>query len=216
MIPANIYLKIRGLTILLTNSKIKELVAFRKSKRLADLPPAFNIWKEENHYLLPSIPETDFPCDMKPNVTPCGPILLPFQPVAEGDPELDSWLCQGPTVLINLGSHITMDDAMAREFAAALKVLLDSQPKLQILWKLKRSGRLTLQSARMFREKSSSDMDADRVTAASLEAITPEMESGRVKVEEWLSADPLAVLQSGHIVCAVHHGGSNSFHEALR
>lgn len=202
--------------ILLTNSKIKELVAFRKSKRLADLPPAFNIWKEENHYLLPSIPETDFPCEIKLNVTPCGPLLLPFQPVAKGDPRLEDWLCRKPTVLINLGSHITMDDAMAREFAAALKVVLDSQPKLQVLWKLKRSGRLTLQSARMFKKNASSDREADRVTAASLDAISSEIESGRVKVEEWLSVDPLAVLQSGHVVCAVHHGGSNSFHEALR
>ena len=107
---------------------------------------------------------------------------------------------------------------MAREFAAVLKVLLDSQPKVQILWKLKRSGRLTLQSAHMFKEKSTSDKDkdADRVTAASLEAISSEMASGRVKVEEWLSVDPLAVLRSGHVVCAVHHGGSNSYHEALR
>jgi hypothetical protein len=153
---------------------------------------------------------------MKPNVTGCGPILLPFQSVVEGDPELDAWLSQAPTVLMNLGSHITMDDALAREYAAALKVLLDSQPKLQILWKLKKSGRPTLQTARMFKETSSSDKEAYRVTDASLEAISSEMASGRVKVEEWLSVDPLAVLRSGHVVCAVHHGGSNSYHEALR
>lgn len=215
LIPANLYIKIRGLTILLTNAKIKELVAFRKSENLADLPPAFNIWKKEYHYLLPSIPETDFPCNLMPNVTPCGPLLLPFQPVAEGDPELEIWLRQGPTVLINLGSHITMDDAMAREFSAALKALLDIQPKVQVLWKLKKSGRLTLQTAREFKEKSAAEREADRVTAASLEAISSEIESGRVKVEEWLSVDPLAVLRSGHVVCAVHHGGSNSYHETL-
>lgn len=192
------------------------MMEFRKSQNLASLPPAFNIWKKENHYLLPSIPETDFPFKITSNVTPCGPLLLPFQPVAERDPELEAWLRQGPTVLINLGSHITMDGAMAREFSAALKVLLDSQPKVQILWKLKKSGRLTLQSARMFKEQSTSGNEADRVTAASLEAISAEIASGRVRVEEWLSVDPVAVLRSGHVICAVHHGGSNSYHETLR
>lgn len=121
-------------------------------------------------------------------------------------------------MLINLGSLIKMDDSMVREFAAALKVLLDSQPKLQILWKIKKSGGISLQSAKKFKEKSllNKDDDPDKVTEASLEAISAEMASGRVKVEEWLSVDPLAVLLSGHVVCAVHHGGSNSFHEALR
>jgi hypothetical protein len=204
--------------ILLTNPKLKELLAFRKSKNLSPLPPAFNIWNGENHYILPVTPETDFPCELKPNVTACGPLLLPFQSVGDGDAKLEAWLSQAPTVLINLGSLIKMDDAMAREFAAALKVLLDSQPKLQILWKIKKSGGISLQSAKKFKEKSSlnKDDDPDKVTEASLETINAEIASGRVKVEEWLSVDPLAVLRSGHVVCAVHHGGSNSFHEALR
>jgi hypothetical protein len=98
---------------------------------------------------------------------------FPVQPVAKEDPKLEAWLRQGPTVLINLGSHITMDDSVAREFAAGLKVLLDSQPKLQILWKLKKSGRLTLQSARMFKEQSSSEKQTGRVTAASLRLSAP-------------------------------------------
>jgi hypothetical protein len=112
--------------------------------------------------------------------------------------------------LINLGSHIRMDDAMAREFAVGLKVLLDSRQDLQVLWKLKKVGGLGIRS------KDKSESDNGDVTAHSLKAIENEVATGRVRVEEWLSVDPLAVLQSGHVACSVHHGGSNSFHEALR
>lgn len=175
----------------------------------------FNIWQKENHYLVPSIPETDFPCYIEPNVTPCGPILLPVPSVSEVDPELQSWLMRGPTVLINLGSHIRMDGSMAREFAASLKVLLDRRPDIQVLWKLKTSGGLALQTV-----NSKAPLDGgfhgNGLERGSLDAISDELATGRVKVLEWLSVDPLAVLQSGHVVCSVHHGGSNSFHEALR
>jgi hypothetical protein len=49
-----------------------------------------------------------------------------------------------------------------------------------------------------------------------LQAISNEIDNGRVKVLDWLSTGPLELLQSGGIVCLVHCGGSNSFHEALR
>lgn len=185
-------------------------MSFRVSQKLPRLPPPFNIWQPKNHYLVPSIPQTDFPCYIAPNVTGCGPILLPEPPISESDPKLLAWLEQGPTVLINLGSHIRMDDAMAREFAGGLKVLLDSRPDVQVLWKLKKSGGLGI------RPSGKSESDGGNVTADSLKAIEKEIVDGRVKVEEWLSVDPVAVLQSGHVACSVHHGGSNSFHESLR
>jgi hypothetical protein len=103
-----------------------------------------------------------------------------------------------------------MDDSMAREFAGGLKVLLDSRPDVQVLWKLKKSGGVGI------RPKDKSGLDGVDVTTDSLESIEKEIAVGRVRVEEWLSVDPVAVLQSGHVVCSVHHGGSNSFHEALR
>lgn len=196
--------------ILITHPKIKELIAFRRSQNLPKLPPPFNIWQPENHYLVPSIPETDFPCYIASNVTSCGPILLPEPRIEDSDPKLLAWLKQGPTVLINLGSHIRMDDSMAQEFAAALRVLLNSRPDVQVLWKLKRKGGIDIRSSGKL------DLGSGVVTADSLKAIEREIKSGRVRVEEWLSVDPVAVLQSGCVVCSVHHGGSNSFHEALR
>jgi len=105
---------------------------------------------------------------------------------------------------------------MAREFAAGLKVLLDSRPDIQILWKLKTSGGLALQDNKTANSKTDSGFHSEAFEKGSLDAISTELAAGRVKVQEWLSVDPLAVLQSGHVVCSVHHGGSNSFHEALR
>ena len=105
-----------------------------------------------------------------------------------------------------------MDAAASSEFAAALKVFLDNRPDMQVLWKLKRSGGLAMRP----RRSGESDLDACDAKADGLKAIEKEIETGRVRIEEWLSVDPVAVLQSGHIACSVHHGGSNSFHEALR
>ena len=99
---------------------------------------------------------------------------------------------------------------MAHEFAAALRVLLNSRPDVQVLWKLKKKGGIDI------RPSGISELDGGVVTADSLKAVETEIKSGSVRVEEWLSVDPVAVLQSGCVVCSVHHGGSNSFHEALR
>ncbi|TVY67503.1 Glycosyltransferase sdnJ, partial [Lachnellula suecica] len=217
LIPANIYLRLRMVWILITSPAIKALMAWRKARSLPSLPPIFNIWQPQDHFLVPSTPETDFPCYIEPNVTGCGPILLPVPSVSEIDPALQAWLMRGPTVLINLGSHIRMDGPIAREFAAALKTLLDARPDIQVLWKLKTSGGLSLRdgSNPVPKSKSDSGFKGTGLEEGSLDAISNEVEAGRVKILEWLSVDPLAVLQSGDVVCSVHHGGSNSFHEAL-
>lgn len=38
---------------------------------------------------------------------------------------------------------------------------------------------------------------------------------GRFRLENWLNADPAALLEIGHIILSVHHGGSNCYHEAV-
>lgn len=49
-----------------------------------------------------------------------------------------------------------------------------------------------------------------------LETIVKFIQNDRVKVLSWLPVEPISVLQSGRVVCMVHHGGSNSYHEAIR
>jgi hydrogenase maturation factor len=41
-----------------------------------------------------------------------------------------------------------------------------------------------------------------------------EMQAGRLRVVDWLTVDPLALLKEGNVVCSVHHGGANSFYES--
>ena len=212
LIPANIYLKSMLIWILVTSPTVQSFMNYRKSQGLPRLPAAFDIWQKNNHYLVQSVPETDYPCRIPSIVTGCGPILLPVTPVANEDPDLQSWLERASTVLINLGTHMRMNDTMAREFAAGLKIILDKKPDLQILWKLKTLGGLAMPS----KSNSESGFQGEGIGKESLDAISREVSSDRVRIVEWLSVDPLAVLQTGLIVCSVHHGGSNSFHEALR
>lgn len=212
LVPANIYLKLVGLWILITSPRVKGLIKWRQSRGLPKLPPVFNIWEKQNEYLVVSVPETEYPCYVPSNVTACGPILLPARSVSEDDPKLQAWLAGAPTVLINLGSHIRMDDEMAQQFALGLKIVLQRMPGIQILWKLKTHGGLAVSS----KSNAASGFSGTSIRKESLEAIEPWISNGSVKILEWLSVDPLAILQSGHVVCSVHHGGSNSFHEALR
>ena len=82
-------------------------------------------------------------------MTGCGPILLPVPALSDVDPSLFAWLQRGPTVLINLGSHIRMDAAVILEFSLALKALFGIRPDIRILWKLKRPGGIVLQEKSM-------------------------------------------------------------------
>lgn len=106
-----------------------------------------------------------------------------------------------------------MDDNTAREFAVGLKMFLDKQPGVQILWKLKTSGGISVSS--QSQTKSEGGFAGCGLNNASLDALSLGIANGRVRIVEWLSVDPSAILQTGLVACSVHHGGSNSFHEAL-
>lgn len=139
--------------------------------------------------------EASLPFDPLPtNVSIVGPIVLSTAPVAEQDPALAAWLAQRPTVLIYLGSLFEYEEADARTMIEALKDVL-AQTDVQILWKFKQLG----------------EYSSDNVW----HPIQEHLLSGRVRVEEWLSVDPPALLESGHVVASVHHGGANCYVEAI-
>ena len=131
---------------------------------------------------------------MPNNITSCGPILLRTKAVSDNDADLDKWLQKRPTILMNLGSHDVSSVRSIRHLVRGIRTVLDSFPDVQILWKLKSKKRL------------------DNNLFAIL---TKELTSGQVKIEEWLTTDPLAILKSGHVICSVHHGGANSYFEAI-
>lgn len=155
--------------------------------------------------------EVDFPVSAIPeDVIPCGPIIRPAAPIQEADPELAEWLSRGPTVFINLGTLKEWDEVDAADMALTIKGLFEhsaalstgvdpaSMRRLQILWKLKKHSRY---------EETPGLGPADILKEQILE--------DRVRTVDWVSAEPISVLQSGNVVCHVNHGGANSFNEAI-
>lgn len=145
-------------------------------------------------YLLPATPEIDFPSHVPSNIVSCGPIIRPSAELSIVDPELNTFLDKAPTVLVNLGTHRVADPVFAMELAAGLKILMDNNPSIQVLWKLK------------------GDKEDAIVVKSILEK---ELAAGRIRIEGWLKPEPAAIVAHKNIVCSVHHGGANSYYEAI-
>ncbi|KAL7940478.1 hypothetical protein V8C42DRAFT_337455 [Trichoderma barbatum] len=181
----------------LSHPQVHALNQVRKAHGIEGELGSFTPWVKDVAQICPSLPEADLPMNIPPNVLNCGPILLAAPPIESSDPDLLSWLQRRPTVLVSLGTHFEAYAETVREQAIGLRILLDARPDIQVLWKLK------------------PEAASETVGKDSLEAILgKELKNGRVKIENWLKADPVAILRSGHVVCAVHHGGANSYFEA--
>jgi len=98
-----------------------------------------------------------------------------------------------------------MNEESALQMAMAFRMLFDyaertqEKPRLQVLWKLSRWG----------------EFDVDVPGCKIYDVLEKEMGEGRVRIEDWIAAEPHSVLLSGKVVCSVNHGGANSFFEAL-
>ena len=182
----------------MTSVNIKPIRALRGSLGLENIPGTR--LRPEMRYICPAITEIDFPFAVIPEqLLLCGPIVMPFDPLEESDPALMRWLDNGPTVLVNLGSHVVSNEKLSREMASAFRVLLDyheqqGSRKIQMLWKVRADG---------------------DIQNAVDEVIGKEIKEGRVRVVAWLNAEPISVLQHPNVVCTVHHGGANSFYEGI-
>jgi hypothetical protein len=128
--------------------------------------------------------------------------MHPYPPLAELDPELDAWLARGgngqgagKTLLIVLGSHFRFDAREVRAMMTAVKALMEQRKDVQVLWKLKPD-------------------DAHAEASSELRGWIKGAE-GRVRVVDWLEVDPPALMQTGCIGAFVHHGGGNSYQEAI-
>ncbi|KAK0645433.1 hypothetical protein B0T16DRAFT_411164 [Cercophora newfieldiana] len=185
----NIYLAIAIHIYAFWSAPVRQLTKARNRRGITG--PLSTIFDEVNPellYLVQSKPQSDFPLHLPPNVIGCGPILPSFKPLAETNPDLSSWLDTGPTIVINMGSHVTHESQQINEILHAIERTLEKHAKLQVLWKLQ---------------------------SDTLPSIPPAIAS-RVRVMAWLPGHPAAILTaSNKIVAYVHHGGSNSFHEAV-
>ena len=182
----------------MTSVNMKQMQALRRSLGLKNIGYGS---QPGVPYVCPAFTEIDFPFAVIPeDILLCGPIVIPFNPLEESDPALMKWLDSGPTVLTNLGSHIVSDEKLAREMVGAFRILLDyhdnkgRSSKIQVLWKVKADG------------------DIQRTID---EIVGKEIKEGRIRVVAWLDTEPVSVLQHPNVICAVHHGGANSFYEGI-
>ena len=183
--------------VFMSTSACKNLEKYRNAHGIpGPLPNPVTETNNKVQLLLQTHPASDFPSVLPPHVTACGPILRPCGSIRQENSELAAWLWRGPTVLINMGSLVTLGQATTRQFAEAIRMLLDTRRDIQVLWKLQRDGQTGPDN--------------------SLECIKAEITAGIVRIEEWLPVEPICILLSGHVKCVVHHGGSNSYHEAIR
>ena len=207
LILPNTILAFRLLSTLKTCPQLKEVERYRNTHGVPGPIPDMIIRSNDRNVLaclLPGRPECEFPCHVPSKFTLCGPILRPCAPVADENPALALWLVQRPTVLVNLGTIAQFSPAMEREFAKGLRALLDVRPDIQVLWKLPRSA------------ASASDSESGITDPEALASLSSAIEDGRVRTENWLPVEPICILQSGYVECIVHHGGSNTYHEAIR
>ncbi|GKZ62270.1 hypothetical protein AnigIFM49718_009351 [Aspergillus niger] len=90
----------------------------------------------DRFHLVPGLKGLDWLFEVSENVLPCGLIHLPVKSVKAHDSELNRWLPNLSTVLVNLATPKLRD---ARNITAALKTLLETRVdalRLRVLWKL--------------------------------------------------------------------------------
>jgi hypothetical protein len=198
-----------------TNKRMAETAKYVQDTMGTTAMTVINCFKPPTKHvrvMVSNRPEIELPLDMNPQLhslrlTSCGPILLNSPPVGEQDPETLAWLSRGPTVLVCLGSLFYYPQSAVKEMALALHMMIShadaasgAEQRLQVLWKLP-----TLKG----------QLNSSALYSVAYDILQHEIEGDRVRLVDWLKADPQSILQSGHVVLSVNHGGSSSFHEAL-
>lgn len=219
LVPYNIFLNLVTGYVLLTDTRIKSTtevlhreidasIALITANELGVFkapPPGLRI-------LIANSPDIDCPFGvLPPYVIPCGPIVRPAPPIRSVDLALAEWLSRRPTVYVNLGTRLKASSTEAVEMARAFSDVLSrasrsaggDQKPLQLLWKLGRKP-----------EANAVQLEKDVYEGswiAVVDVLGPEVEADMVRITDWVTAEPKSVLESGHVVCSVHHGGASSF-----
>ncbi|KAI9932647.1 hypothetical protein MW887_008896 [Aspergillus wentii] len=201
LIPSNTMACIKTAKMYHGSGRRRDIRDWRIKHKIHGRFPFADAWRPDRLHLSPALKELDWPFDVPDNVVACGPILLPCASVKTQDPEMDTWLAKAPTILVNLGTLYAPDPDVALHIASGLKGFLDSWPdkNVQVLWKLPKHPH-----------------DDDDVYNRSVGALEEERKTDRVRIQPWFEVEPLAMLETGRIVCSVHHGGANSWYEAIQ
>ncbi|KAL4899849.1 hypothetical protein BDW74DRAFT_106774 [Aspergillus multicolor] len=201
LIPLNTMAVFKTAKMYHGSGRRREIRDWRIKHKIHGRFPFADAWMPNRLHLSPALKELDWPFDVPDNVVACGPILLPVAPVKTQDAEMFTWLHRAPTVLINLGTLYAPNPEVVLEIATGVKSFLASlgDRKIQVLWKLPKHPH-----------------DQDEIYTQSVTPLAELMESDTVRIRSWFEVEPLAMLETGQIVCSVHHGGANSWYEAIQ
>ncbi|KAL4803377.1 diacylglycerol acyltransferase-domain-containing protein [Aspergillus unguis] len=201
LIPFNTMAVLKTAKMYHGSGRRREIRDWRIKHKIHGRFPFADGWMPNRLHLSPALKELDWPMDVPDNVVACGPILLPVAPVKTQDPEMFSWLHRGRTVLINLGTLYAPDPSVVVEIATGVKSFLASPAgkDIQVLWKLPKHPH-----------------DQDEIYTQALTSLQSERDFDQVRVMSWFEVEPMAMLETGQIVCSVHHGGANSWYEAIQ
>ncbi|KAH7305774.1 hypothetical protein B0I35DRAFT_413592 [Stachybotrys elegans] len=193
MIPRNIFLVLWQIWAVLTEPKIPVVREYLQKKGVKN-PLQLGFIVPGVPTFMATLPEANLPVESLPEDTRFyGPIVIDTAPVAEQDPELAVWLKRAPTVLVNLGTLVQLNEERTRAMTGALKAVLDSTNN-QVLWKIRTIG---------------------NISEEIFNPVRPFMMNGRLRIERWLDADPISIMETGDVVLSVHHGGAGCYHEAI-
>lgn len=196
LILQNIFLNFRMISSLIKMPDLSAKRDFLKASGIPDPINFFGLHRPDVPWITQTTPAATIPVDFVPqNVSCAGPMVLSAAPASEQDAELVQWIQQKPTVLINLGSAFTYSISQTREMAEGIRLVLESNPDIQIVWKYRLSPNVV-------------DFDWQAV-------IEPLEATQRVRATQWLSVDPSSLMETGHIVAHVTHGGAGGYHESI-
>lgn len=193
LIPANILINfkiIRGMVNIPAVAAKKEFLKSKGIKRPIDF---MGLYRPDVPWITQTLPGAHLPLVSKPeNVTLTGPInLAGLEEMSPAATELLEWT-EKPTMLISLGSGFKYVEYQARVMLEAIQNVLE-ETNLQVLWKM---GKLE-------------PFDDEFLRAAVRDS------AGRLRIEKWLEVEPPTLLQDGHIVAFVHHGGAGCYHDSI-
>jgi hypothetical protein len=196
LIPLNFILVLYFIYNLFTNPQLKAVFAARNE---AGYTRSFFPTPDKLRLCM-GIPHLEFPIYRPKNVISIGPMLLPSSPLASVDPETDEWLnhpeAKGMfTISFALGSLTRLDKAQARGLLRMFEELILEREDIRVYAKVMRMGTYELPVVQEIEER---------------------LGKHRIKVVEWMKADPVVLLWTGKVDLAIHHAGSSSYYEALR
>lgn len=196
LILQNIFLNFRMISSLIKMPDLSAKREFLKANGIPDPINFFGLHRPDVPWITQTTPAATIPVDVVPqNVSCAGPMVLSAAPASEQDAELVQWIQQKPTVLINLGSAFTYSISQTREMADGIRLVLESNPDIQIVWKYRLSPNVV-------------NFDWQAV-------VEPLEATQRVRATQWLSVDPSSLMETGHIVAHLTHGGAGGYHESI-